>query len=546
MPRSAYKGDPAVRVAGTEPTDSSPATSSSAVRGASMLISLQLISRLVTFAANQILLRFLTAPLLGLSTQLEVYYLSVLFFARESLRVAIQRQGPATAPTSSESPTPNKTTSAAARESQAIVNLGYIAVGLGSVVSVALGWLYLSYASEASLAEPYLALSLRLYGVAAMVELLSEPCFVLLQTRMQFGTRAAAESTATFFRCAVVLGSAVWGSSRDLGVLPFALGQLSYGLVLLMVYAVSGQKEASATGFSLLPRPALADGSYLYRPTVRLAGSMMAQSVVKHLLTQGDTFLISLLLTPQVQGAYALANNYGGLIARLLFQPVEESSRSYFSRLLSTQPTNKPSKPCPAVLEAKKSLYTLVRLYILLSTAVVSLGPFAARPLLAIVAGRRWVNSGAGDVLAVYCFYIPFLALNGIAESFIASVATEAEVHRQSGWMGVFSVAFAASAYLFMRVLPLGANGLVIANSINMLCRILWCAVSISRFFKSRGTDAGFGALFPRSAMLLAAATAAVMHWLDIADGAEQQPFAALVRVSSFALPLLLSLAEHG
>ena len=62
---------------------------------------------------------------------------------------------------------------------------------------------------------------------------------------------------------------------------------------------------------------------------------MMAQSVVKHVLTQGDTFLVSLLSTPEVQGTYALANNYGGLLARLLFQPVEESSRTYFSRVLS-------------------------------------------------------------------------------------------------------------------------------------------------------------------------------------------------------------------
>lgn len=515
----------------------STASSTSAVRGASMLISLQLVSRLVTFAANQLLLRFLTAPLLGLSTQLEVYYLSVLFFARESLRVAIQRQGPA-----STEGTDSKAGAAAAREGQAVVNLGYLAVGLGSFVSVGLGWLYLEYASEASLAEPYLALSLRLYGVAAMVELLSEPCFVLLQTRLRFGTRAAAESAATFARCAVVLASAVWSSrtGRHLGVLPFALGQLCYGGVLLLGYIASGYRLASDAGFSLLPRPALANGSYFYLPTVRLAGSMMAQSVVKHLLTQGDTFLISLLSTPQVQGTYALANNYGGLIARLLFQPVEESSRSYFSRLLSS---SKPAdKASPAVVEARQSLHTLVRLYLLLSTAVVSLGPFAARPLLAIVAGRRWVGSGAGDVLAVYCFYIPFLALNGIAEAFIASVATEAEVHRQSGWMAVFSVAFGAAALVFMRVLPLGATGLVIANSINMLCRIVWCAVFVNHFFKSRGVDVGFGALPPRSAMLLAAVTAGVMHWLDVADGAEQQPIAALIKVASFALPLLLSL----
>ena len=39
--------------------------------------------------------------------------------------------------------------------------------------------------------------------------------------------------------------------------------------------------------------------------------------------------------------AFALASNYGGLLARLIFQPVEESSRNTFGRLLasSTSPT---------------------------------------------------------------------------------------------------------------------------------------------------------------------------------------------------------------
>lgn len=517
-------------------------SSPSMIKGASLLITLQLISRLVTFAANQLLLRLITAPLLGLSAQLEVYYLSVLFFARESLRVAIQRQGPSAASGDGKD--------AQARESQAVVNLGYLAVGLGAVVSIGMGWTYLAYATEATLAAPYLVPSLQLYGVAAMVELLSEPCFVLMQTRLQFGTRAAAESVATFLRCAVVFGSAFWASrnERDLGVLPFALGQMCYGAALLLVYFVSGYQLASSLGFSLLPRPALPKGgnagsflgTYFYRPTMSLAGSMMAQSVVKHILTQGDTFLVSLLSTPDVQGVYALANNYGGLLARLLFQPVEESSRSYFSRLFSShEPTKEVS---PAVKEARQSLHTLLRFYILLSIVVVSLGPFAAHPLLAIVAGKRWIGSGAGDVLAAYCFYVPFLALNGITESFIASVATEVEVHRQSFWMGGFSVAFAASAILFMRIIPLGATGLVIANSINMFCRIIWSGIFIDSFFKKHGDDLGFQSLIPQSAFILSISTAVLMHKLNFIENAEQEPIIVLAKVVSFAIPLLLSL----
>ncbi|KAI6783987.1 oligosaccharide translocation protein RFT1 [Emericellopsis cladophorae] len=480
---------------------------------------LGLISRLLTFLFNNLLVRFLTAPLLGLSTQLEVYYLSVLFFARESLRVAIQRTD---------------------GSGQAVVNLGYVSVALGVVVGVGLGCMYEGFASTDA---AFLATSLRLYGLAAIVELLSEPVFVLMQSRLQFGTRALAEGLATFLRCAVTFGSAVWAerSGRDLGVLPFALGQMVYGVALFVVYLVSGYRLVSQLDLSLFPRHAgtgreYALNGYLYQPTLSLAGTMMAQSVVKHILTQGDTFLVSLLSTPNVQGVYALANNYGGLLARLLFQPIEESLRSYFSRLLT------PPQAKPSILQARESFKGILKMYIFMSVVILSLGPFAAKPLLAIVAGRRWLGSGAGDVLATYCFYIPLLALNGIAEAFVASVASEGEVHRQSVWMFAFSLVFAGSAVVFMRTLDLGAGGLVAANSVNMLCRIIWSASFIRGFFARHGLAVGFRDLVPKTALALALGTAGVMFALNVTEDAEALPFRSLFRVASFALPLVISM----
>ncbi|TWU73791.1 Oligosaccharide translocation protein rft1 [Metarhizium rileyi] len=495
----------------------------SVVKGASLLILLQLISRLITFVANQLLLRFLTPRLVGLSSQLEVYYLSVLFFARESLRVAIQRQG-TTEAASSTGEKKDEPLLVTRRDSQAVVNLGYLAIFLGLFVSTALGWMYLAYANESTLQTSYLVHSLHLYGLAAMVELLSEPCFVLMQRRLQFGTRATAESTATFLRCVVVFLSTVFASKRrlDIGVLPFALGQLTYGVSLLLVYFVSGYGLATSIGFSLLPKTITASagaspsyvGSYFYRPTMTLASRMMVQSVVKHLLTQGDTFLISILSTPEMQGVYAMANNYGGLLARVLFQPVEESSRNYFSRLLPTTSTTdrdtQDTKESAAVQEAKKSLQTLLRLYTLLSAIAVA------------------------------------LALNGLTEAFIASVASETEVQQQSVWMGAFSVAFAAAAFVFMRVFPLGAQGLVLANIINMLCRVIWSCSFIKAYFRRHGTDLSVGSTVPGGIVALSLSTLVVMYWLHGSGDAKSTPVTILVKVAGTAIPFLLAMYVYA
>ncbi|KAL1839995.1 hypothetical protein VTJ49DRAFT_958 [Mycothermus thermophilus] len=480
--------------------------STRALRGAGILIVLQVVSRALTFVANQLLVRFLTPQLLGVSTQLEVYYLSVIFFARESLRVAIQRQDTssllglgASNGGDDKDNKPKQETNAAA---QAAVNLGYLALALGIPLAGFFAWLYLNSLSITTLTSaPNLVVSLYIYAAAAVIELASEPAFVVMQTRLQFGTRAAAESVATFLRCSVTLASAVWGASRDLGVLPFALGQLSYGVGLLTVYSWHGTALSRSEGFSLFPRrmsstenskPAKVHApqsptfvlSYFYRPTLQLASSMMAQSVVKHLLTQGDTLLVSTLASPTAQGVYALANNYGGLVARLLFQPIEESSRSYFSRLLaSTSDTSTTSPPKtttttkgPQQAEADQTasaptalhaLQSLLKFYLLLALLSTTLGPTAAGPLLALVAGPRWAAAdGAAACLAAYAYYIPLLALNGVAEAFVASVASEREVHRQSAWMAGFSAAFGVAGFMFLRVLQWGATGLVVANGV--------------------------------------------------------------------------------
>ncbi|KAI0155447.1 Rft-1-domain-containing protein [Hypoxylon sp. FL1284] len=539
----------------------------SAVRGASLLIILQISSRAVTFVANQLLLRFLTAQLLGVSAQLEVYYLSVLFFARESLRVAIQRQESPSSSGGVASSGKDRDTQAAtasARDAQSVVNIAYLALVLGLGAAAGLGWAYLRYVDASAAATPYLGLSLRIFALAAVVELLSEPAFVILQYRLRFGPRAAAESVATFLRCLTTLGAASWAwrESVDFGVLPFALGQLAYGLGLLAVYAWYGSRLAFAESFSLFPKTSAPprreergtgrDSSYVlgyfYKPTLRLASSLTAQSFVKHLLTQGDTFLVSILSDPKSQGVYALANNYGSLVARLLFQPVEESSRNYFSKLLSSSSaTRSPNRA--SVAKARSDLQALLKFYVLLSVVVVTLGPYGAPLLVQIVAGARWSASGAGSVLARYCLYIPLLALNGVAEAFVSSVATESEVHRQSLWMGAFSLAFGVAGFVSLRVLDLGAAGLVYANAINMLCRIVWSGAFIARFFRENKAGLAWSGLLPNNLALVVLSIAAV--WASLANAGvgvgdvSPHVFQDLISVVARAVPFVIILAYN-
>ena len=226
---------------------------------------------------------------------------------------------------------------------------------------------------------------------------------------------------------------------------------------------------------------------------------MFVQGAVKHILTQGDLILISYLASLQAQGIYALASNYGGLIARTVFQPVEETSRNYFGKLLSST-DGPPSKD--NVDAARKDLHNLLRLYNLFSVFAISLGPTIAPILLKYVAGSGWSSSGAGGVLAKYCYYIPLLAVNGVTEAFVSAVAIEPELNKQSLWLFAFSAGFGAAGYIFLQVFDMGAEGLVWANVINMALRIIWSISFIDGYLKRNGSSVGILEVMPEPATI--------------------------------------------
>lgn len=231
--------------------------------------------------------------------------------------------------------------------------------------------------------------------------------------------------------------------------------------------------------------------SRLSKSLLNLSISLYIQSGIKYLLTQGDVIVSTTLASLEDQGMYALSANYGGLIARMVFRPIEDSSRNLFAQLCSSSNPNesneKDKKPSENVKQAATTLHTVLRTYTILSLLAVTLGPTTAPLLLRLVAGSRWSSSGAGEVLGTYTYSIPLLAMNGVSEAFVAATASERDLYWQSIWMGVFSAGFAGSAWVFLRVLGLGAKGLVWANCVNMGLRVGFNAWFVKGWFGERG-----------------------------------------------------------
>ena len=206
---------------------------SASAKGATFLILLQIGSRAITFLLNQYLLRFLSPQLLAISVQLELYKMGTMYFARESLRVAAERRSDGGV--------------------QAAINLSYLAIIAGLPIGEVLAEWYLSLnTSEVA----YFAQALRVYQLAAFGELLMEPAFTAVQQNLMYGARAVAEGSSVILKTLTVFGLFIWANlkGKDIGVLPYAAGEMVNSIVLTSVYWTMTAPVAKEKNFSLWPR----------------------------------------------------------------------------------------------------------------------------------------------------------------------------------------------------------------------------------------------------------------------------------------------------
>ncbi|KAM0752459.1 hypothetical protein T439DRAFT_286985 [Meredithblackwellia eburnea MCA 4105] len=289
------------------------------------------------------------------------------------------------------------------------------------------------------------------------------------------GIRVRIEGIAVGLKALATLAT-VRAGGEGWALLAFGVGQVAYGATLLIGLGVTvGRKSARWT---LTKVPSVDDGERLiaFDPNlITVAWALTKQSLVKQLLTEGDKVVVGQLSKVEDQGGYAVALNYGSLVARILFQPLEESSRLFFSRNLSA--------PTSASIKSSVSLLsTLLLLYTHLSLIFVCFCPSFTSPLLFHLLGQRWSNSSAPKILRAYCLYLPFLAINGITEAFFQSVASPLWIKRGSYWMGLCSGVFIGAVALGVAA-GMDETGLIYANCVNMTMRIIFSSFFIRQYF---------------------------------------------------------------
>ena len=151
---------------------------------------------------------------------------------------------------------------------------------------------------------------------------------------------------------------------------------------------------------------------------------------------------------------YGQINDYstGSLIARIVFQPIEETLRVFFSRTLNNTSKDKDSEEkTRLVTQAGNTLRSLLSVQVSLSLIFITFGSAYLPIFLPLLLPQQYMATSAPRILAAWIWYIPVLALNGGLEAFLSSVASPKDLNEQS-WCVPTGILLSVAHVLYSKI----------------------------------------------------------------------------------------------
>jgi oligosaccharide translocation protein RFT1 len=217
---------------------------SKTLASARSLVLLQLLSRALTFSLNYALLRLASPEVFGTaSIQFDLIGSTLLFLSREGVRGALLRSGrPSAEPSTDGRPADRQVDREQAvrlrARRQQDLNLSLLPLPLFLGLVAVIVPLYVRYSPATTVAQPFFYASLGLHLLAYLLELLSEPYHIRLQSDLRLGVRVQAEGAAVIAKAVGTL-CGVWLMRERGALLGFGVGQLAYSIVLLGRFAAA-------------------------------------------------------------------------------------------------------------------------------------------------------------------------------------------------------------------------------------------------------------------------------------------------------------------
>ncbi|GAV05110.1 hypothetical protein RvY_15287 [Ramazzottius varieornatus] len=477
-------------------------TFAGAIKSTYVNIFLQIIGKVVTFVLNALVVRYASKDLLGIvNVRLLLLHTTILFLCREGVRRACSGN-------------------LRKADWKQTVNLMWLATAASAALSVffSLIWYFVMERPNA----PFYGYGVFAYSATSTIDMLCEPLYIVAQEWMLLKVRVSAKFYSLIFQA--FLNAVLIIRTPYYGIAIFSTTQILSAILYTSIFYYHFIKLLRTPPSTPHPLPVHSIRDFLpshSKPLlpprlIPLTWSFTKQSFLKQVLTEGERYVMSGLqmLTFAEQGIYDVVSNLGSLVARLLFQQVEENAYLFFSKVLPREKVEKDEQKQqdPQAAFGAKMLEVYLKSITALSVIIVVFG-FSYSDVLLSIYGGETLNSGSAPLLMrAFWVYVLFLAVNGVTEAFVFSAMSKAEVDNYNRKLVGFTLAFLASSWVFVRWL--GAVGFVVANSLNMALRIAHSVVFIRRYYAGTPHKPLKGVLVNATFFSVCASTAVFLYIL--------------------------------
>ncbi|VDD92223.1 unnamed protein product [Enterobius vermicularis] len=201
--------------------------------------------------------------------------------------------------------------------------------------------------------------------------------------------------------------------------------------------------------------------------------SFVWHSFAKHFSTEGANFVLTFAanMSHENQAVYDAIDKLGSLVVRIVLTPLDQAAEMYFARYLKRgENVNKQNEI--NVRRGTTCLMGLVHLALLVGLTVCTFAvPYSSLGVW-IYGGERFAEKSAANILRFYCVYVLIIAVNGVIECFATSTMDNIQTVKHGTFLSIASFAqFVVSAFACRH---LGAYGIILGNSLNVLIRIFY------------------------------------------------------------------------
>lgn len=282
-----------------------------------------------------------------------------------------------------------------------------------------------------------------IYSVSALLELAFEPFYT--QVSGNYTLRKDVDTKVLLLRSTLSLGVAyLYGRQPSKAILGFSFVQL----VSSAYYFLKYRRAAPVKNII---------GTWTEGREIRtIYWTFFWDTLTRFLLAQGDVILLSSFASPNTQGLYSLLTNYGSLVLRVIFTPLEESVRSFYS--------SKDASSDERIFEA---------VFVFAQCCSLALSLFACQytvPLLASFVPSSSNIYKLMPLIPTYCHLMSFMILNGILEAYLHATLNVQSLAKLKSHTVLMTCIYFALAVIFLQSFP--QTGVIYANLCNFGMRI--------------------------------------------------------------------------